>query len=172
MAPGTPHQIVAVVPLIALVVVVTGVAVILGTRRQASPEQLLRRCGVGLVGVALIVVVSATFGGSHLAIGDLQLMPLKTLLSYLWGEPTAGVAFRNLAYNFLLLTPLGLGVRLVGQRAVAAVVIVLLTAIANEAAQLVVGRSSDVDDVILNSLGGAVAVVVGDCIAKRFASRD
>ncbi|PZN12445.1 MAG: hypothetical protein DIU69_03540 [Bacillota bacterium] len=87
-------------------------------------------------------------------------IPFKTILQYLAGEPTPGVAVRNLVGNVVLFIPLGVLLPAVlpafGRlRAVTAASFLLSLSI--ELFQLVTGAGQfDVDDLLLN-MGGAVA---------------
>jgi len=98
--------------------------------------------------------------GVTFSLSNANLIPLKTILSYISGEPTREIAMRNLLGNIAVLIPFGFilvstqkrlkwkGVLLVG----------LITGIILELLQILFGSGIfDIDDIILNSLG----VIIG-----------
>lgn len=96
----------------------------------------------------------------HVNHGTLNLVPFQVIGGYLSEvEVGHGVAWRNLIGNVALFTPLGacLGLhpRISIRRGLA---IMVLGAAGIEALQLTLGRSTEVDDLLLNVLGGVVAM--------------
>jgi glycopeptide antibiotics resistance protein len=113
--------------------------------------------------VAVVVTAFMTFTPAGTMRGSsVNLVPLSTLAVL----PTSGASRVQLVGNLLLLTWLGLLLPVVSRRARTVprvVVVVAATALAIETLQypLHLGRSSALDDVLLNTLGGAVAAWVG-----------
>lgn len=87
-------------------------------------------------------------------------LPFRTVLQYLAGDPTPGIALQNLAGNVVLFIPLGvlLPAVLPGCNRLRAVTAAsLLLSVSIEMFQLLSGAGQfDVDDLLLN-VGGAVA---------------
>jgi glycopeptide antibiotics resistance protein len=146
----------------------------LGIRRQAlvwKREALLALCAAYAIGLVSQTLLPHGFYG----IEDLELyvqsitsgyrtynlIPMNTVRAYLftpndmvndWGL----VAFLNLAANVGLFVPLGLLAPMVSERLRHLRTVLLLgtaLSLAIEVVQFLIGRSADIDDVILNILG-------------------
>lgn len=89
-----------------------------------------------------------------------NLIPLKTILGYLAGEPTWKIAIRNLLGNIIVLIPFGFLFATLYQKIKwgRVLLIGLFTGIILELLQVIFKSGIlDIDDVILNSLG----VIIG-----------
>lgn len=131
-----------------------------------------------------VIVVMTVYMPFHEGIGwwqgegarylNANLIPLRTIRLYLASTPSQTVAVQLLG-NVLLFVPLGFFLAYGGKQkflkvfAIGAAIGVLV-----EALQFFVGGSVDVDDVILNSLGGVVgaAVAIGLSRLVRRSSAD
>lgn len=118
----------------------------------------------GLAAAWVVVVASLTLVG-HGGSGPRNLVPLRTIEDYLSdGQLPVGIRVRNLAGNLVLLAPLGLALAVATAWRVGRVVLGLVAVSASiEVWQLAAatGRSVDVDDVILNTVGGIAGWSVG-----------
>jgi glycopeptide antibiotics resistance protein len=101
--------------------------------------------------------------GDSIAGHHANLMPFATIRSYLQPTFDVDLAARQLGGNILLFAPTGVllvwaGLRIRGAIAVAAALSTVI-----EFAQLVVvtSRVADVDDIILNMIGGGLGACVG-----------
>lgn len=155
---------------ISIVVVICGVlaalAAVLQERRSRSAT-IAAGSAVLAVGSALAIsIATLTRRGDGTGHGRVQLEPLLTLHSYWWtGDPALLLVY--VFGNVALFVPLGffafLALRRIGW------VAVLLAAVASSLCSLTVevlqlpiwSRSTDIDDWILNSLGGLVGAVLG-----------
>jgi VanZ family protein len=114
------------------------------------------------------LVVAAS---SLVAIAAATLHPTSTIAPRvnlcLWCDDLAGVDF---AWNVLLFIPLGVGLRLAGLSRLRVVIVVSGTSLTVEMLQYlgVPGRVASVDDVVSNSTGGALGMVVGDWARPLF----
>ena len=115
--------------------------------------------GSGL-GIALATLTRRAYAESP---GFVQLAPFHTVQNYLDGYDTAQTLLLYVAGNVAMFVPLGLFVQLALRRPVVLTVALgLLASVTVEVLQLPIwSRSSDVDDVILNTAGA----VAGACVA-------
>jgi len=153
------------VPLLVLVTITTGGAIAAAAFRNAPRETLWRLAGLGFVVNGLVIIYAATVSGSSFRGGGygtrFQLVPLKTIRQYLSGEPSRGTAMRNLLGNVALFVPVAVGLVLAGVRLRWCAAALVALGVGVEVLQGLAHRSGDVDDVLLNGLGGiAVAAVV------------
>lgn len=96
-------------------------------------------------------------------ISSLNLIPFKTIWQYVSGDVStvmsteiASVSMLNISANLLLFAPIGFFVPLLWKQQCSVVkigVIGFFTSCSIEFIQYFIGRSSDIDDVILNTLG-------------------
>ncbi|MEH3075582.1 MAG: VanZ family protein [Quadrisphaera sp.] len=99
-------------------------------------------------------------------------MPLASILNQL-DIVNRELALANIVGNVLLFTPVGLLLPIaLGWRWRRSAVAVVACVVGVELLQLVTGRSADIDDVILNSLGGVLAAVPGAGLARRARASD
>lgn len=104
-------------------------------------------------------------------------MPFKTILGYLSGEPSWQIVVRNLAGNLLLFVPFGVFLPLIFRtmRWKRVLITALVFSLLLETLQVFLPGSPDVDDVILNTLGGLLGYVAFTwCISmvkRDYASR-
>jgi len=98
------------------------------------------------------------------ALQQANLIPFRTVLEYLRHEHvSASVAMLNLAGNVLIFCPFGFLPPLIWKKMNSALRCTLLgfgTSLLIETMQIFVGRSVDVDDLILNTLGAAIGYLL------------
>jgi glycopeptide antibiotics resistance protein len=161
------------VPLL-VVMFVLAVGVLVRRRRGTVGRRVVAVAGGTIVGLSLTAIALATLqplGASEWPAG-VNLTPLETVHLYLAPGVSTLLAVQNLVLNVVLFVPLGIGMVLLRGRGVAvATVTGIVVSLVVEALQFVLplGRSVDVDDVLLNSAGallGAVAAVA----ARRWAA--
>jgi glycopeptide antibiotics resistance protein len=103
-------------------------------------------------------------------LGETNLIPFKTISSYLHGEPNWSIAILNLVGNIVLLAPIGFLVPLVYRQMTWRTSLALAAAIglSIEGMEVLLRLGIfDIDDVILNALG----VMLGYWANRVFANR-
>ncbi|MBK5268879.1 MAG: VanZ family protein [Acidimicrobiia bacterium] len=124
----------------------------------------------GLAMSLAVIVVMTVYNPFHEGMGwwngegeryfNGNLIPLRTIRLYLASTPSRTVAVQLLG-NVLLFVPLGFFLAYGGkQRFLKVFAIGVAVAVLVEALQFFVGGSVDIDDVILNSLGGVVGATI------------
>lgn len=108
--------------------------------------------------------VTQLFSGEREPFRSVNLIPLKEIGGYLFeANVSANLALTNVLGNIVIFVPLGLLLQLLRpkQPKLRTVGIVFLISVAVESAQFILGLgSTDVDDVILNTLGGILGVFI------------
>ena len=104
-------------------------------------------------------------------LGQINLIPFKTILHFLSGTERKAIALQNLLGNFVGFMPLGLLAPLVFEKIRSAkmmLVVSFLTSLGFELIQLVTGLGVfDVDDLILNTAGGVAGYFAFTFFNKR-----
>lgn len=98
--------------------------------------------------------------GITFSTANANLIPFKTILGYLTGEPTWRIAMRNLLGNIVVLAPFGFLIAILYQNIKWSRVLLIgvFTGVILELLQVIFKSGIlDIDDIILNSLG----VVIG-----------
>ncbi len=104
---------------------------------------------------------------------SVNLVPFKSILNYIIdlsgsiGQRT--IAYVNILGNIIMFIPMGLLLRGIIRKPHKNVKVILISGISScaiELAQLLVGRSFDIDDVILNLLGGSIGCLLGGLLEK------
>lgn len=113
-------------------------------------------CAIYSVG-ALVLLFGPASGAP---VDGTNLVPLHTI-----GAQLDRGVFRQLIGNALLLAPFAATLRWWGWRFGRLAVVLALVSTAIEAGQALVGRVSDIDDVLLNVSGGLVAAVLAALVA-------
>jgi glycopeptide antibiotics resistance protein len=103
----------------------------------------------------------------------LQLRPLVSIVDVVTTSVAASVAVRIVVFNILLFVPLGFALMLRTRRWVVAVGAACCTSVAIETLQalLPLGRTTNVDDVILNAIGAAVGGGIAVAVLQIWALR-
>ena len=104
-----------------------------------------------------------------------NLIPFKTIVSYINNANSLNEAVRaisNVIGNLCLFVPIGFLFPIASKKVSLKrfIIFVLLLILAIEAVQFYVGRSADIDDLILNLLG-ALCGYLGCCIVKKIGKR-
>ncbi len=166
---------------------VTVVAVAAGTllgirraRRDIEPRHAVARTvlDIGLV-LSIAAIIVATIvphpgqgPGAPGIDGAMNLEPLATVSSMLrWGSRNQ--QFSNLVLNVVLFVPFGFAVALKARHTLpvlGAVTAGVMLSVAVEAVQLMLplGRSLDVDDILLNGLGALLGAIVAKLLTPLF----
>jgi hypothetical protein len=120
--------------------------------------------GAGL-GIAVATLTPRGFAWSP---GYVQLVPLRTIAGYFDGYDTAATVVLYVFGNVALFVPLGLFLHLALRRSVAlAAALGMLASVTVEILQLPIwSRSTDVDDVILNTAGAVLGALVGAAVLR------
>jgi glycopeptide antibiotics resistance protein len=124
-----------------------------------------------LVGVSVAVILGLTMVGGSTARASSNLVPGRTIIAEL-STPGHPLGLLNVVGNVAMFVPFGwlLALAIARRPLVVAVVAGAGLSVSIEVAQSLIGRVSDVDDVILNSSGAAA----GACVALllRSATRE
>ncbi len=114
-----------------------------------------------LLGIACVTLLPTPSGQTGLEWG-LQLRPVVSIVDELTSAIDASVAFRIVGLNIVLFIPLGflLRIRPIGWLPTIALVPAISLAIEALQAVLPLGRTTNIDDVLLNTLGGLLGAGV------------
>ncbi|MFI5610535.1 VanZ family protein [Amycolatopsis sp. NPDC051903] len=120
-----------------------------------------------LLAVAVFAVLVVTLWPGHLVPPEnVNLVPFAGIVDEAVNV-RAPIGVLNNAGNVLLFVPLGFLAAFATRRRAAIVPVLAGFSAAIETAQYFVGRSADVDDVLLNTLGSALGVAVAVAAAVR-----
>ena len=112
-----------------------------------------------LLAGALVAILALTLSRAE-GEGGVNLIPFRGIVNEL-GNINSELGMLNLAGNVLMFVPVGLIAPLALRWGVGRVVTCAFAlSVAIEGIQLVLGRSSDVDDVILNTLGALIGAAI------------
>ncbi|MBB5171934.1 VanZ family protein [Texcoconibacillus texcoconensis] len=123
---------------------------------------------LSIIGVLLVTLLPRPGGGQ-----SVQLVPFLSIWDTLVNSVHYTGPIRNIGFNILLFIPLGffLTLKLQSQYKLLRITIIgMLFSIGVELAQyfLAIGRVSNIDDVILNTFGTFVGVLMGYFVKKHF----
>lgn len=159
----------AQLPWVALVAVASLAAAVAVRNSRPGPLGIHWPAACLAVGSALgIAVATLTPRGYAWSPGSLQLVPGHTIQNYLDGYDTAQTMLLYVLGNIALFVPLGLFMHLALRRsAMVTIGLGLLASVCVEVLQLPIwSRSSDVDDVMLNTFGAAVGAVLAALVLR------
>lgn len=118
----------------------------------------------------LYTLIMSAQSDSHLIPASINLTPFKTIFIYLKGAPYLNIALKNLIGNIVIFFPFGFLVPLMTDRVNSYIKIALCSAglsLLFESAQLILRVGSfDVDDLLLNTLGGILGYMILKLIKK------
>ena len=107
---------------------------------------------------------------------SINLIPFKTIFEQIVGRnevvsqiDIADVSILNLLSNIFLFSPIGFFVPLINERYISLKKIIFIgvsTSCVVEVIQLFIGRSCDIDDVILNTCGVVIGFIILKCIKE------
>lgn len=123
---------------------------------------------MSLAGILTLTVLPLGFD-----LGGVNLVPFRSIVDMATTSVNAEVAIRNLAGNVALFAPLGFfgALRYIGRRPIlVAGSIGAVMSATIEIAQFFLGRSADIDDVILNTVGGLLGAVLAVVAARAVAA--
>jgi hypothetical protein len=152
--------------LVGLAAVAAAVAV---RRSRPGPLGIHRPAACLAAGAGLgIAVATLTPRGFARSPGYVQLEPFETIRGYVWAYGTAESLILYVLGNVAMFVPLGLFLHLALRRPVAVTVVLgMLASVAVEILQLPIwSRSSDVDDVILNTAGAAAGALLAAVVLR------
>lgn len=105
----------------------------------------------------------AVITGNYTPVRSVNLVPFRSIYGYLFGSSTAsGLAATNVFGNILIFVPMAVALRLYFERQtlLRAAFSVCMMSVAVEVVQLILGIGAcDIDDVILNTLGGLIGAI-------------
>ena len=121
-----------------------------------------------LLGIACVTLLPTPPGQTGLEWG-LQLRPFASVVDELTSAIDASVAFRIVGLNVVLFIPLGflLRIRPIGWLPTIALVAAISLTIETLQAVLPLGRTANIDDVLLNTLGGVLGAAAGSLLLRR-----
>ncbi|WP_235929616.1 VanZ family protein [Cellulomonas citrea] len=154
--------------LAALVLVVAGAAAVPALRRRQPDQALVSACRVLFVG-ALLAVLAVVLPGlaTGPAVGGVSLVPGAGIHAELTNI-NRSLGLVNLLGNVLLWTPAAFLAPIAwGWRPRRVLLVGFVLVVVLETAQGFLGRSADVDDVLLNTVGIALGAWLGGLVAAR-----
>jgi len=114
--------------------------------------------------VLLLKLIVFKYPVGYTVVGEVNLIPFKTTLMYLSGQPTWTVALNNLVGNIALFVPLGMLLAFIPKRSLKSVVIIAASlgiGVAMEVTQALLHAGVfDIDDILLNALGVAIGYLL------------
>ncbi|MEV4600643.1 VanZ family protein [Amycolatopsis sp. NPDC049253] len=120
-----------------------------------------------LLVVAVLAVLALTLRPGHLSPPEnLNLVPLAGILDEAVNV-NGPIGLLNNLGNIALFVPLGFLAHVVTRRKAAVVAASAGLSLAIETVQYFIGRSADVDDVLLNTLGAALGLVLATRVAAK-----
>lgn len=147
---------------------VVGVVAAAPIRRGDARGAARAAARVMLVG-AVLAVVAMTMVGGHAEPG-VNIVPgagIRTALDH----PSSAVAVVGILGNVAVFVPIGFLVPVVFRVRVGVAVLVCAgLSVAIEVVQPLVGRAFDIDDVLLNAIGGAIGAIAGVALVARHAT--
>ena len=165
------YCLISFICLLALAILYAPIAYLL--RRHVSPT---KQSGLFLFGTCVIIVLSATvflsISQSAPADRSLNLIPFRALQET-WQMPGPKQLAQTVA-NVVMFIPLGFTLPLAfrNMRSFWKTSLTLaLFSLAIEATQYFIGRSADIDDLLLNTLGGMLGCLLFFLLAKRFGKK-
>jgi hypothetical protein len=159
----------AQVPWVALVALAAVAAAVAVRRSRPGPLGIHRPAACLTAGAGLgIAVATLTPRGAAWSPGEIQLVPLRTIRGYVWDFGTAENLVLYVLGNVALFLPLGLFLHLALRRSVLLTTALgMLASIGVEILQLPIwSRSTDVDDVILNTAGTLAGAVLAAVVLR------
>lgn len=163
------HGFGAQLPWMALVALVSLVAAVAARRSRPGPLGIHWPAACLAVGSTLgIALATLTPRGYAWSPGFTQLVPFHTFRNYLDGYDSVHTMLLYVVGNVVMFVPFGLFVQLaLRRRVVLSVALGLLASVTVEVLQLPIwSRSSDVDDVMLNTLGAAVGAALAAVVLR------
>lgn len=118
-----------------------------------------------------------TFEDQSLYISNNNLVPLREILRYRFGSR---LFIKNVIGNVVMFIPYGIFVSIYAklEKPFHAICLVLFASVTVETTQLMIGRVFDIDDIILNVIGGFIGYgiytlmnTIGDSLPKVFKSK-
>lgn len=139
------------------------------TRATAESIVISVVCALYVAFLLKLLLLSRPVGSER----SINLVPFASIAQYLTGG-SPGMAFGNLAGNVLIFVPVGVYLAFFRGRATVvnnALVVVGLSILVEVVQGVFAIGSSDIDDVILNSLGGVVGILAARLLALGLRTR-
>ncbi len=143
-------------------------------KKQSSRRRLHAAALYSVFGIYLMVLFALLFG-KRTDLRAVNLVPFRSIADHLGGDLLArSFALNNIGGNIALFVPLGVYVALLGRSRTfgAQVGLIALLSAAAETAQYVfrVGVT-DIDDVLLNTVGGAIGILAFRLLRRLLGER-
>lgn len=147
-----------------LATLVLGAVLAARTARREGRERGVRAgAAVLLVGASVTVMILTWAGLGSSGNSGINLIPGAGLRAAV-ANVNARVGLINLVGNVALFVPIGVLAVLAGWSTLRAIVIAAGLSALIEVVQFVVGRTADIDDVLLNALGGAMGALLAQVL--------
>ena len=147
-----------VVGIVCTLAIVAAFVLVPAARRPRATVMVAR---VGLVGYLAAVLALTMLGGRHGGVSTINLVPFSQISGQLQNASTE-LGLTNIIGNVLMFVPLPVLVRVgLGQSWARGLLWSVCFSLAIEVLQLLAGRSADIDDLILNSLGALIGATFG-----------
>ncbi|MDU5378282.1 VanZ family protein [Peptoniphilus lacydonensis] len=113
--------------------------------------------------------------GKRMDSRSINLIPFKTIFNYitLFASPKFGFSIENIFGNILLFLPMGIYLNVITNRNRVSLTIIILISILVEIIQYLFKFGIlDIDDIILNSIGGFIGIKTYNFLLTKFKTRD
>ena len=135
-------------------------------RKEEIPIVLFASYCFGLLSQTVPIILVIRYGNQMVNGGyhNVNLVPFRSITKYITGaDSIGGISLANVLGNVLLFVPMGLLLPIIFKKCNSPIKVILIGAIVSaliEITQYFLGRSADIDDVILNVIGTVVGVGV------------
>lgn len=129
----------------------------------------------GLIYLFILIMFLFKGFGKRMDSQSINLIPFKTIFNYiiLIASPKFGFSIENIIGNILLFLPMGLYLNVIADRNRLSLAIIILTSILVEVIQYLFNVGVlDIDDIILNSIGGFMGIKTYNFLLTKFKTRD
>lgn len=129
----------------------------------------------GLVYLLILIIFLFKGFGKRIDSLSINLIPFKTIFNYitLFGSPKFGFSIENIIGNILLFLPMGIYLNVITDRNRLSLTIIILISIFVEIIQYLFKFGIlDIDDIILNSVGGFIGIKTYNFLLTKFKTRD
>ncbi|OFK81137.1 VanZ family protein [Peptoniphilus sp. HMSC062D09] len=129
----------------------------------------------GLVYLCILIMLLFKGFWKRMDSQSINLIPFKTIFNYitLIASPKFGFSVENIVGNILLFLPMGIYLNVITDRNKLSLTIIILISILVEVIQYLFNLGIlDIDDIILNSIGGFIGIKTYNFLLTKFKTRD
>lgn len=128
----------------------------------------------GLVYLCILIMLLFKGFWKRMDSQSINLIPFKTIFNYitLIASPKFGFSVENIVGNILLFLPMGIYLNVITDRNKLSLTIIILISILVEVIQYLFNFGIlDIDDIILNSIGGFIGIKIYNFLLTKFKTR-